>query len=33
MGWDGLGLIGLGWVMGGEGDGVKSGWVVIEVKL
>ena len=25
VGWDGLGLIGMGWVMGGED--VKSGWV------
>ena len=33
MGWDGLGLIGLGRVMWVGSDGVKSGWVVIGVKL
>ena len=33
MGWDSLGLIGLGRVMVGWGEDVKSGWVVIGVKL
>ena len=33
MGWDGLVLIGLERVMVGGGEDVKSGWVVIGVKL
>ena len=32
MGWDGLGLVGLGRVMWVGGD-VKSGWVVIGLSL
>ena len=27
VGWDGLGLIWLGWVMVGRGEDVKSGWI------